>query len=123
MQMALCDRLKEARNSIKMTQAELARAVGVSKGAIGNYESGLSSPIEPALINLMKVLNVDANFLYQDYIVPSGDQVILSPAEKHLIDGYRSLSKEGKAYMLQTLAMAQLSYPEKVSVSDPADNA
>lgn len=75
--MSFGNRLKEARVNKKMTQAELARAVGVSKGAIGNYESELSSPNEPTLINLMKVLNVDANFLYQDYILPSNELLFL----------------------------------------------
>jgi len=58
-------RLKEARLMRKMTQPELAVAVGVTKGAIGNYETDISSPNEPILIKLMDVLQIDANYLYQ----------------------------------------------------------
>jgi len=66
--MSIGQRLKEARLSRNMTQEDLASAVGVTKGAIGNYETEVSSPKETILIKLMDVLQVDANFLYQDYI-------------------------------------------------------
>lgn len=61
-------RLKQARIRCGLKQEELARAVGVTKGAIGNYETGVSSPKEPVLIRLMQVLGIDANYLYQDYV-------------------------------------------------------
>ena len=79
-------RLKEARIRRKMTQEELAEAVGVTKGAIGNYESEVSSPKESILIKLMEVLQVDANYLYQDFIRVS----TLSDAETRLLNAYRS---------------------------------
>lgn len=66
--MSIGQRLKEARLSRHMTQEDLARAVGVTKGAIGNYETEVSSPKESILIKLMEVLHIDANFLYQDFI-------------------------------------------------------
>lgn len=66
--MSIGKRLKEARILRKMTQEDLAQAVGCTKGAIGNYETEVSSPKEAILIKLMEVLQIDANFLYQDYI-------------------------------------------------------
>ena len=66
--MSIGQRLKEARLARRMTQEDLARAVGVTKGAIGNYETEVSSPKESILIKLMEVLHIDANFLYQDFI-------------------------------------------------------
>ena len=66
--MSIGQRLKEARLAANMTQEDLAAAVGVTKGAIGNYETEVSSPKEPILIRLMEILRVDANFLYQDYM-------------------------------------------------------
>lgn len=66
--MSIGKRLKEARILRKMTQEDLATAVGVTKGAIGNYETEVSSPKEPILIKLMEILQIDANYLYQDYI-------------------------------------------------------
>ena len=71
--MSIGSRLKEARNRQKITQADLARAVKVTTSAIGNYETGVSTPKEPVLIELMKVLGVDANYLYQDYGIPRAE--------------------------------------------------
>jgi len=66
--MSIGQRLKEARLARQITQEDLAKMVGVTKGAIGNYETGVSSPKESILVKLMDVLGIDANFLYQDFI-------------------------------------------------------
>lgn len=91
--MTIGQRLKEARLQRRMTQPELAEAVGVTKGAIGNYETDLSSPKEPILIKLMEVLQIDANYLYQDYIVSSPS---LTPEEDHLLTVYRGANDQAK---------------------------
>lgn len=41
--MSIGQRLKDARLARKMTQPDLAKAVGVTKGAIGNYETDVST--------------------------------------------------------------------------------
>jgi len=51
-----------------LTQAELAKLLDVSKEAIGNYENATSHPKEPILLKIMEVLEVDANFLFQDVV-------------------------------------------------------
>lgn len=71
--MSIGSRLKEARLRRGLTQEDLARAIGVTKGAIGNYETGVSSPKESVLIKLMSALGIDANYLYQDYVDFSDD--------------------------------------------------
>ena len=83
------NRLREARLAKGMTQEELASAVHVTKGAIGNYESEISSPKESILISLMKVLDVDANFLFQDLVNFHAD-IPLSSEEKKLVYSFRS---------------------------------
>lgn len=83
--MSFGKRLKDARNRLGLTQEDLASAVGVTKGAIGNYESEFSSPKETILIKLMNVLQVDANYLYQDFITSSQ----LLDSEMQLIIAYR----------------------------------
>ena len=93
-------RLKNARIAKKMTQEELAKAVGVTKGAIGNYESEVSSPKEQILIELMKILGIDANYLYQDYI-ESEDP--FTPTEHRLVTAYR-----GAEPPIQTAALRML---------------
>ena len=102
--MSIGQRLKEARLSRHMTQEDLARAVGVSKGAIGNYESGVSSPKETILIELMKVLHVDANYLYQDFIRASA----LTDEEMQLLTAYRSADDRARSDALRTLIEHQI---------------
>lgn len=99
--MTIGQRLKEARLQRGMTQPELAEAVGVTKGAIGNYETDLSSPKEPILIKLMEVLQIDANYLYQDYITSTSP---LAPDEEHLLTVYRGANDQAKVdavYLLE----------------------
>ena len=97
-------RLKDARISRKMTQEELAKAVGVTKGAIGNYEAEISSPKETILIKLMRILEVDANYLYQDYIASDDD---LTNEERDLILLYRGADKRARDDALDTLRKHQ----------------
>jgi transcriptional regulator with XRE-family HTH domain len=72
--MSIGSRIRQARLKAGLSQAQLAKEVGVSAGAIGNYESGYSSPKDEILYTLMRVLNVDANFIYQDFISPSANK-------------------------------------------------
>ena len=66
--MSIGTRIKDARKIKGMTQEELASLVGVSKGAIGNYESDYSSPKDEILYKIMAALGVDANYIFQDGI-------------------------------------------------------
>ena len=65
---AIGRRIKEARLKKDITQEELAKMVGVTKGAIANYENNTSHPKEPVLYALINALDVDANFLFQDFV-------------------------------------------------------
>ena len=66
--MALSDRIKELRTALNLNQEELAKRLGVTKGAVGNYESGVSKPKIEVLIKMFDVLKTDANYLLQDEI-------------------------------------------------------
>lgn len=86
-------RIKEARERLNLTQKELAKLVGVTTSAITNYEKDTSHPKEAVLYSLLSVLNVDANFLFQDYISCSEP---ISPEELEHIKKYRSLDRRGR---------------------------
>ncbi len=91
--MSIGKRLKEARKAAGMTQEELARAIGITKGSIGNYESEVSSPKEPILIKLMETLSIDANYVYQDFMnssVFTDEEIILVNAFRKADPGIRS---------------------------------
>lgn len=70
--MSVGSRVKELRESKGMSRSELADRIGVTIGAISNYENEVSFPKEPILFRLMGVLGCDANYLFQDSInIPS----------------------------------------------------
>jgi len=102
--MSIGQRLKDARLSQNMTQEELAVAVGITKGAIGNYETEVSSPKETILIRLMEVLHVDANFLYQDYMQESP---ALREDELTLLALYNGADERAKEDAIRTLSSHQ----------------
>lgn len=96
--MSIGSRIKEKREELGITQTELAKIVGVSKGSIGNYESGISAPNEKILFKLFKALKCDANFLYQDdmKVFSKENEFNINSNEKTMIKKYRSLDTYGK---------------------------
>ena len=61
--MAFKDVLKDLRTSRKLTQAELAQAVGISQTAISLYERGEREPDMQLLSRFAQLFSVDMNFL------------------------------------------------------------
>jgi len=72
--MGIGKRIKEARERKGYTQNELGALVGVTGSAITNYENEISHPREQILYSLIRVLNVDANFLFQDCVESSTEK-------------------------------------------------
>lgn len=95
--MSFASRLKEQRERNGFTQSQLARLLGVSQGAVGNYETGISSPKADILYKVFDILHCDANYLFQDEM----DKLLFdhqaSPEEmEKLIKKYRTLDEHGK---------------------------
>lgn len=97
-------RIKEARLNHNLTQEELAKKVGVTKGAIANYENDTSHPREPIIYAIMQILHIDANYLFQDYMLPSSQTVSsVSNEEFDHIKKYRTLDTYGKEMVSSAL--------------------
>ena len=47
------------RNELKMTQTDLANAVGLKKNTVGSWEQGLSSPDIDTIAKLLQLFNMD----------------------------------------------------------------
>ena len=86
--MKIADRLKEARLRLGMTQEELAKKIGVTKGAIANYENGVSLPKVEFLYPLMEALGIDANFVYG--VSNADSSIAVTPHERKVIVAYRA---------------------------------
>lgn len=93
--MSIGSRIKQRREELGYTQAQLAKLVDVSNGTIGNYEINVSSPNETILFKLFAALKCDANFLYQDNIDWQAFDAV-SPSENLHIKKYRTLDGYGK---------------------------
>ncbi len=96
--MGIGKRIKEARLALNLTQEELAHILGVTKGAVANYENETSHPKEPVMYKMFEALNVDANYLFQD-VVKIPVQKDISFAEYEHIKKYRALDPQGQEHV------------------------
>ncbi len=96
--MTIGKRIKECREKVGLTQEELAKLLGVSKGAIGNYESDASYPKIENMTKLFEILKTDANYLFQDEFnnYTSDDNVAHNLQEINLLQNYRKLDAISK---------------------------
>lgn len=85
--MGIGKRIREARLKQHMTQQELGKLLGVTKGAVANYENDVSHPKETVLYQLFHTLSVDANYLFQD-MLPANTPVDFSSGRKDFSSGH-----------------------------------
>ena len=100
--MAFKDRLKEARLTKGLTQEQIAEKIGVAKSTFTGYEKGNSEPNMLTVSKIMKELQVDANYLYQDEM-GSNYPMKVSYDEYQHIEKYRNLDSHGKEMIDFTL--------------------
>lgn len=102
--MSFGSRLKEKRESLNITQPQLAEMLGVSKGAIGNWETDVNSPRATLLYDLFDILHCDANYLFQDEMRDLKYKDKSTPEEfENIIKKYRDLDDHGKEMVDFTL--------------------
>lgn len=95
--MSFASRLRQAREQAGLTQQDLAKKLGVTKSAVGNYENGVSSPKWDVLIKIFDVLQVTPNFLYQDdFSTDTSESCALTPQQSTLLAAFDQLNEEGQ---------------------------
>lgn len=99
--MSVGSRIRELREDKELSRAELADKIGVTIGAISNYENEVSSPKEPILFKIMEVLECDANYLFQDSINIPTMKDSFSVLEHNLIKNTVNLMLTVKTWLLQ----------------------
>lgn len=107
--MSVGSRIRELREDKELSRAELADKIGVTIGAVSNYENEVSSPKEPILFKIMEVLECDANYLFQDSINIPTMKDSFSVLEHNLIKKYRELDAHGKD-MVDTVLQKEYDY-------------
>lgn len=85
--------IKQRRLQLGITQQQLADKIGIKKNTVSNYECNVSSPSEDVIMQLMEVLQCDANYLFewetQKEFKPTHDEI-------RGIKKYRGLDEHGK---------------------------
>lgn len=89
--MSVGSRIKELREHRDLTRNDLAQKIGVTPGAISNYENGISSPKIEILFKIMDVLECDANYLYQDDMEAKPVIFTTTLKEQDFLKKYREL--------------------------------
>ncbi len=118
--MGLSNRLKERREQLGLTQSEVAALLGITPGAVGNYENGVSTPKADVLFKVFDALKCDANYLFQDEMSKRSQEDNATPLEmEHLVKKYRGLDLHGKEMVDFTL---EKEYERSVEEKKKADN-
>lgn len=59
----LSEKIKSIREQLGMTQAEVARKLGLTRSSINGWEMGLSVPSTQYIVELAKLFNVSTDYL------------------------------------------------------------
>lgn len=109
----------------KLNKHTLAQQSGIPYTTIvGFYERGYGNTKLSTVQKLCEFFDVSLDYLMRDsYTNPYDSPSAFDDDEIRMIDNYRQLSPEGKAYIRQTMAMAVQSYGKNNDVSVMADQA
>ncbi|MCH5204033.1 MAG: helix-turn-helix transcriptional regulator [Oscillospiraceae bacterium] len=72
----LCNRIVELRNKFGITQADLARRLGISRSAVNSWEMGLSIPQLKHVIEMARIFNTTV-----DGMLNTSEQVVVNITE------------------------------------------
>ncbi len=122
------DRLRSARKSANLTQKEVAERLGITESTYCGYETGKREPDVLKIKAIASLLGVSGDYLLETGFSSPLSLVgsafgTLSSDEQILVADYRRLTKAGKEYILQTMAMALQSYSEKNNAPSDLEEA
>ena len=81
----ICERIKETREQNGLTQAALAKKLGISRSAVNSWEIGISAPSVQYLIELSKLFKVSTDYLLELSTREMIDISFLDDEEKRMI--------------------------------------
>ena len=113
------DRLKAARRLAGLGQAQLARKLGVSGGAVGNWEAGPKQPTAENLGKIAVALGVTTGWLIHGD--ESGEHPMVSGAGQSHIGSMVNNRTEDAAELAAATRQKILAYVEKIIESIDGD--
>lgn len=81
----LCERIAELRNGLGITQAELAKRLGITRSAINSWEMGLAIPQLKHVIEMSKIFHTTVDSLLNSSQRIVVDVTDLSKKEQQVI--------------------------------------
>mgnify|MGYP003571381085 CR=1 FL=1 len=85
--------LRSLRENAKLTQEQLAKAIGISRSSLNNYENNFRRPSFETLESYADYFHTDMNSLL-------GGTSALSETDETILDLFRSLNSEGQHKLL-----------------------
>lgn len=79
-------RISALRRQRGLSQAELAKRLGISASAMGMYEQGRREPSANILVGLAKELQVTTDFLLTGKVTPQTDSTACTEMIMHLVN-------------------------------------
>ena len=89
----------------------VAKNTGISQGLMNEYKNGVKLPTIHNLVKIADYLDCSVDYLLDRTDNPSShSNEELDRYELELLTGFRSMSDQGKEYILETMAMAKERY-------------
>ena len=99
--MSISARIKKRREQLRMTQAQLARVVGVTQTAISQFESGTRKPSFDTLPRLTDALGITSDYLLRGRKAYDCKDILADPKVSIILKGFMELSEKDKEEMFR----------------------
>ncbi|CAH2600281.1 Helix-turn-helix domain-containing protein [Rhodovastum atsumiense] len=99
---ALGERIRAARRAQRLTQDQLARAVGVTRSAVAQWETGRAGQVGGNLARIARALGTSAEFLLTGQDRPAAPPIATRADEMALLRAYADCTPEDQALLLRT---------------------
>lgn len=120
--MEIGDRIRKARLSTGMSQRELAKALRVSHGLVGAWESHIKAPGRETLRKLAEVTMTDPAAILSDVPAEKAGVVVTSPRHLLLIRRFDRMTRRQQENLLELLGVAPDVIRELQKESHPAQS-
>ncbi len=95
-------RIRNARRALGMTQGDLARAVGVSRSAVAQWETDRAGQVRGNLSKVASILRVSVAYIVDGSRESAADAAAEGAVELALLRLYRACRDEDRAFLLRT---------------------
>lgn len=114
------ENIRATREKNGLTQAALAKRLGVTRSAVNSWEIGVSAPSVQYLIELCKLFNVSADYLLELNTKESVDISFLADEEKKMVYSFLEYFKKYGSTMRAISGQVEDNYDIIKKISEEA---